>query len=353
MSARPNPSDPAGPPTAGPTAAPDAAPLGPGSPDDAPAPVGFIGLGNMGAPIARRLLAWPGGLVVCDVRAEATEPFVAEGASAAPTPAEVARTARLVSVTVLDDTQVRDVVDGPEGILRTAAPGTVVAVHSTISDSTAVELAEVCAEAGVHLVDAPVSGGAPGAEQGELAVMVGGPREVYEAIKPVFALWAAMPVHAGEVGAGTRMKLARNLLHFISFTATAEASRLAEAAGIDIAKLGRVVRHTDAITGGAGAVMLRETTAPIAEDDFWHGVFTHVRGLGEKDLSLALGLADRLDVDLPLGRVALRDLGVGFGVGPGEIARRAAEGLGAGREDDAGVGAAPGVNDNDDDEERR
>ena len=330
-------------------AGPAAVPIGPGAPDDSPAPVGFIGLGNMGAPIARRLLSWPGGLVVCDVRAEAAEPFVAEGATAAPTAAEVARTARLVSVTVVDDAQVRDVVDGPEGILRTAAPGTVIAIHSTIADSTAVELAEVCAAADVQLVDAPVSGGAPGAEKGELAVMVGGPREVYEACKPVFALWAAMPVHAGDVGAGTRMKLARNLLHFISFTATAEASRLAEAAGIDIAKLGRVVRHTDAITGGAGAVMLRDTTAPIAEGDFWHGIFTHVRGLGEKDLALALDLADRLDVDLPLGTLALRDLGTGFGVGPGEIALRAAEGGDAGSDV---RGAGSGVTgDNDDDEE--
>ena len=327
--------------------------IGPGSPDDSPGPVGFIGLGNMGAPIAGRLLAWPGGLVVCDVRAEATEPFVAEGATAVATAAEVARTARLVSVTVLDDAQVRDVVDGPDGILRTAAAGTVIAIHSTISDSTAVELAEVCAAAGVYLVDAPVSGGAPGAEKGELAVMVGGPREVYEACEPAFALWAALPVHAGEVGAGTRMKLARNLLHFISFAATAEASRLAEAAGIDVAALGRVVRHTDAITGGAGAVMLRDTTAPIDPDDFWHGIFTHVRGLGEKDLSLALGLAERLDVDLPLGTLALRDLGAGFGVGPGEIALAAGVGAGAGA--GAATGAAAGAaetddNDNDDDE---
>lgn len=296
--------------------------IGPGTPEDSPAPVGFIGLGNMGAPIARRLLAWPGGLVVCDVRPEATEPFVTDGAQAAPTPAQVARTARLISVTVLDDAQVREVVDGPEGILRTASPGAVIAVHSTISDFTAVELAQRCAELEIHLVDAPVSGGAPGAERGELAVMVGGPREVYEALKPAFSLWAAMPVHAGDVGSGTRMKLARNLLHFISFTATAEAARLAEASGVDIAKLGRVVRHTDAITGGAGAVMLRETTAPIDDDDFWHGVFTHVRGLGEKDLSLALDLADRLGVDLPLGEIALRDLGTGFGVGPGPLAQR-------------------------------
>lgn len=322
--------------------------IGPGTPEDSPAPVGFIGLGNMGAPIARRLLTWPGGLVVCDVRAEAAEEFVAEGATSSSSGADLARTARLISVTVLNDAQVRDVVNGPEGILRTAVPGTVIAIHSTISDSTAVELAKICAAQGVHLVDAPVSGGAPGAKKGELAVMVGGPREVYEAIKPAFSLWASMPVHAGEVGAGTQMKLARNLLHFISFTAAAEASRLAEAAGVDITKLGRVVRHTDAITGGAGAIMLRETTAPIAEDDFWHGVFTHVRGLGEKDLSLALGLANRLGVDLPLGTLALRDLGTGFGVGPGEIALREAPGAGGNNnnndDDDDTVGPRTGDN---------
>ena len=299
--------------------------IGPGPADDSPAPVGFIGLGNMGAPIATRLLEWPGGLVVCDVRPEATEPYVAKGATAAADAAEVARTARLICVTVLDDAQVRDVVDGPQGILRTAEPGTVIAVHSTIADSTAVELAETCARQGVHLVDAPVSGGAPGAEKGELAVMVGAPREVYEAIKEPIKLFAGMPVHAGEVGAGTRMKLARNLLHFIAFTAASEAQRLAESAGIDIAKLGKVVRHTDAITGGPGAIMLRDTTAPIDPDDFWYGVFTHVRGLGEKDLSLALGLADRLGVDLRFGRLALAGLGEGLGVGPGEIALRDAE----------------------------
>lgn len=296
--------------------------IGPGAADDSPAPVGFIGLGNMGAPIARRLLAWPGGLVVCDVRTEATEPYVADGATAATSAAQVAQSARLICVTVVDDAQVRDVVDGPDGILRTAAPGTVIAVHSTIADTTAVDLAEICSQRDVYLVDAPVSGGAQGAEKGELAVMVGAAREVYEAIREPLKLFAAMPVHAGDVGAGTRMKLARNLLHFISFTAATEAQRLAEACGIDIVKLGKVVRHTDAITGGAGAIMLRDTTAPIAEDDFWHGVFAHVRQLGEKDLVLALALADRAGVSLPLGRQALDELGAGLGIGPGEIARQ-------------------------------
>ncbi|MBE7160524.1 MAG: NAD(P)-dependent oxidoreductase [Williamsia herbipolensis] len=285
-----------------------------------PAPIGFIGLGNMGAPIAHRFTAWPGGLLVCDARPEATEEVVAAGARAVTSAADVAAEAHVVSITVVNDDQVRSVVTGAGGILETARPGTVVAVHSTISPETAEELARICAEKDVDLVDAPVSGGASGAEQGRLAIMVGGERAAYEKVKPVFALASDMTIHAGPIGAGTRMKLARNLLHFISFTAAAEASRLAEAAGVDIVKLGKVVRHTDAITGGAGAIMVRDTTAPVPEGDFWYSVFDHVRGLGEKDLSLAMALADEVGVELPLGELALQGLGEGLGIGPGPIA---------------------------------
>ncbi len=282
--------------------------------------LGYIGLGNMGAPMAKRLVDWPGGLVVCDTRPEVVDPFTSAGARSAATPAEVAAQATVISVTVLDDAQVRDVVTGPDGLLSTARPGTVIAVHSTISDTTAVDLAATCADAGVHLIDAPISGGAMGARQGRLAVMVGGSAEAFEAVHEPFGRFAELVVHAGDVGAGTKMKLARNLLHFVSFTATTEAQRLAEAAGLDIRELGKIVRHTDAITGGAGAIMLRETTAAVAESDGWFGIFGHVRNLGEKDLSLALDLGDRLDVELPLAALALTGLGTGLGVGPGAIA---------------------------------
>lgn len=285
--------------------------------------VGYIGLGNMGAPMATRLLERPGTLVVCDARAEAVEPFTTAGATAVSTPAQVADRASVISVTVLDDGQVRDVVAGPDGILSTARPGTVIAVHSTISDTTATELAATCRAKGVDLIDAPVSGGAPGAQQGRLAVMVGGSDEAFEAVREPFGYFAELVVHAGPVGAGTRMKLARNLLHFVSFTAACEAARLAEAAGIDIRRLGKVVRHTDAITGGAGAIMLRDTTAPVADDDPWFSILSHVRNLGEKDLALALDLGDRFDVDLPLGARALAGLGPGLGVGTGTVADRA------------------------------
>ncbi|MFE3189298.1 NAD(P)-dependent oxidoreductase [Nocardia sp. NPDC059240] len=272
----------------------------------------------MGAPMAQRLTDWPGGLVVCDMRPDAVQPFTDAGAQAAENPSVLAESCRVISIVVLDDDQVRTVVTD---LLQTAKPGTVVAVHSTISDRTAVELAAECASHGIEFVDAPISGGAPAAQRGALAVMVGGSATAFETVREPFSRFGSLVIHAGDVGAGTRMKLARNLLHFVAFTAAAEAQRLAEAAGLDIAALGKVVRHSDSHTGGPGAIMLRKTTAPVEPDDFWFPILGHVRDLGEKDLSLALDLATRLDVNLPLAQHALHDLGDGLGVGPGPIAK--------------------------------
>ena len=272
--------------------------------------LGYIGLGSMGAPMAKRLVGWPGGLVVFDVRVEAMAPFTGTGAEAAASVAEVA-TADLISIAVLDDAQVREVV---AELARRAAPGTVIAIHSTISDVTAVELAELFAPNGIHVIDAPVSGGAGAAEKGELATMVGAPRDVYERVKPVFKQWASLVIHAGEPGAGTRMKLARNMLTFTAFAAACEAMTLAEAAGLDLQALGRVVRHTDALTSGPGAIMIRDTMAELEPGHWLYDTFTHTRTLGEKDLSLALALGDAVEADLPLAQIALRNLAAGLGV---------------------------------------
>jgi 3-hydroxyisobutyrate dehydrogenase-like beta-hydroxyacid dehydrogenase len=272
--------------------------------------LGYIGLGNQGAPMAKRLVDWPGGVIVFDIRTDAMTPLVELGATVADSVADVAR-ADVISVTVLNDAQVRDVV-GELGVH--AKPGTVIAIHSTIEPDTAGELAEQLRPKGIHIVDAPVSGGAGAADKGELAVMVGADDEAYDTVKPVFKKWASMVVRAGEPGAGTRMKIARNMLTFIGFTAACEASRLAEAAGIDLQKLGRVVRHSDAQSGGPGAIMARDDTKPLQPDHFLYDMFVHTRGLAEKDLKLALGLGEANGVELPLAEIALRDLAAGLGV---------------------------------------
>lgn len=272
--------------------------------------LGYIGLGNQGAPMAKRLADWPGGLIVFDVRTEAMTPLAELGAELADDVAAVAA-ADVISVTVLNDAQVREVVTQ---LGEHAAAGTVIAIHSTIEPGTAPELAGQLAPKGIHIVDAPVSGGAGAADKGELAVMVGADEEAYNAVKPVFKKWASLVVRAGEPGAGTRMKLARNMLTFIGFAASCEAMALAEAAGIDLQKLGRVVRHSDAQSGGPGAIILRDDTAPLAPDHWLFDMFTHTRGLGEKDLTLALGLGKAVGVDLPLAEVALQRLADGLGV---------------------------------------
>ncbi|MDT5101380.1 MAG: hypothetical protein QOC76_5117 [Mycobacterium sp.] len=275
--------------------------------------LGYIGLGDMGAPMAKRMVDWPGGLTVFDIRLEAMTPLAEAGAALADSLADIAK-ADVISVTVLNDEQVRDVIAGEDGLARYAKPGTIVAIHSTISDTTAVDLVRKLGPDGIHVIDAPISGGKGAAEKGELAVMVGAQREVYERVKPVFKQFASVVVHAGEAGAGTRMKLARNMLTFIGFAASCEAMKLAEQAGLDLQQLGRVVRHTDIQSGGPGAVVVRENMDTLEPDNFLYAPMAHARDLGEKDLSLALALGESVGVDLPLAEIALKNLAAGLGV---------------------------------------
>lgn len=148
--------------------------------------LGYIGLGNQGAPMAKRLLDWPGGLTVFDVRVEAMAPFVEGGATAAASVSDVAE-ADIISITVFDDAQVSSVITADNGLATHAKPGTIVAIHSTIADTTAVDLAEKLKPQGIHIVDAPVSGGAAAAAKGELAVMVGADDEAFQRIKEPFS----------------------------------------------------------------------------------------------------------------------------------------------------------------------
>jgi 3-hydroxyisobutyrate dehydrogenase-like beta-hydroxyacid dehydrogenase len=270
--------------------------------------VGFVGLGSIGGAMAARLLH--DALLVHDIREEATAPFVEKGARAGSLK-DLAVECDVISIVVLTDQQVREVVSE---LLVHATEGTVIAIHSTIDTHTAPELAALAAEKGVHVVDAPVSGGPMGAAGGRLAVMVGAERPAYELAKPVFQHWAELVLHVGPPGAGTQCKLARNLITYAGFVAAAEAQRLAEAAGIDLRKLAAVVRQSDSVTGGASSVMVRRTTAPFAADDGLRPVFEHARGLGEKDLALAIAMGEELGVDTPVARQALMMIGEAVGV---------------------------------------
>lgn len=273
--------------------------------------LGFIGLGQIGAPMASRWIDWDGGLTVHDVVDAATTPFADKGASIAASPAALARTCQVISLMVRDDAQVHEVVSG---ILETAAPGTVIVVHSTVEADTPAAVAERCAPHGVHVLDAPVSGGMMGAHEGTLALLVGGSDEALAIARPALERLGTLVAHLGPIGAGTRAKLARNLITFASFVAVGEASRLAEAAGVDLARLGEVVRHSDQVTGGAGSIMLRSTAEEMSADDGLRSIFEHTRALGEKDLQLAIGLGAALGVDTPVAAFAHEHLGAALGV---------------------------------------
>ncbi|MGB8207000.1 MAG: NAD(P)-dependent oxidoreductase [Mycobacterium sp.] len=272
--------------------------------------LGYIGLGHMGTPMAKKMVEWPGGLTIYDIRPEAMTLLAERGALQAKSVADVAA-ADIISVTVLDDEQVRTVVGE---LASHAKPGTIIAIHSTISDTTAEDLARDSEPRDIHVIDAPISGGGRAARFGQLATMVGASDEVFARIKEPFSHWAELVVHAGPPGAGTRMKLARNLITFTTFAAVGEAWKLAEAAGLNLQDLGNVVRHTDKLTGGAGSIMYRDDAKDLEPGHFLYDGFMHNRGLGEKDLSLALALGDAVSVDLPLARIALKRLAPGLGV---------------------------------------
>jgi 3-hydroxyisobutyrate dehydrogenase-like beta-hydroxyacid dehydrogenase len=274
--------------------------------------VGFVGLGNIGKPMALRLAAAADvDLWVYDVVREPVADLEAAGARGADSIAALAVRSDVICVMVRDDDQVREVLGE---VLGVAGDAQTVVIHSTVAPETPAQLEDTAAGQGVRLVDAPVSGGAMGAADGTLAIMVGGSDDAFAAARPALDAMSSYVVHAGPIGAGTRFKLARNLMHFVAFTAATEAQRLAEASGLDLVELGKVVRHTDAITGGPGAIMHRDTTAPIDPQDFWYGVFGHVVALGEKDLRLAIDLAEEQGVDVPLARLALERLAPGLGL---------------------------------------
>ena len=277
--------------------------------------VGFIGLGNIGKPMAVRLTKWDGGLTVFDIAPEPLAELSAAGAKVASSVAELAAECDVISIMVNTDEQVRDVMGQ---IFGAAKPGTALVVHSTISPDLPPRLEDLGGRHDLLVVDAPVSGGAMGAGDGTLAIMVGGTEAAFEAVRGPLGLMGSEVVHCGPIGNGTAAKLARNLLHFVAFTATGEALRLAEAAGIDLQALGRIVRHTDSITGGPGAIMHRGTTKPIEPGDFWLSIFEHVRAIGEKDLAHAIELADRLGIDVPMAHFAQENLSAALGLPPTE-----------------------------------
>jgi 3-hydroxyisobutyrate dehydrogenase-like beta-hydroxyacid dehydrogenase len=254
--------------------------------------VGFVGLGQMGGPMTRRLLAAGQGLVVHDVRPEAVEALVAEGANPAGSPAEVAARAELVLVSLPTPEVVRTVALGPDGLIHGSAMRTYVDL-STTGQAIAVEVAAALAERGIATLDAPVSGGVRGAREGTLAVMAAGPPAELERVRALLEVFGRV-FHVGErPGLGQLMKLANNFLSATAIVATAEAVVLGVKGGLDPATMLAVI---NASTG-------RNTAS---EDKFPRQVLSgryaagFTTGLLTKDLGLCAAAADALGVPMPV-----------------------------------------------------
>jgi 3-hydroxyisobutyrate dehydrogenase-like beta-hydroxyacid dehydrogenase len=264
--------------------------------------IGVIGLGTIGSGIARNVHAAGLPLVVCDVRVEATDPHSAY-ARIVSSPAELARESDIVVVAVVNDDQVRSVLSGPGGVLAEGATDVTVVVVSTITPACVAAIGAEATALGVPIVDCGVSGGPSAAASGNLVCMCGGDPEVIAGLAPLFEAIGSLAVTMGPFGTGLAAKLARNLVQYGGWLAAYEGQVLAEAAGIELAKLAQVIRASDAQSGGPTTLMFRQTAAPFttADDEGLVRAMRAAADLARKDLQAALALADELDLELPLG----------------------------------------------------
>jgi len=203
--------------------------------------IGFVGLGHMGAPMARNLLKAGHSLVVYDVVQRNVDALQAAGAGAANSAARAADQAELVITMLPSSPHVKSVYLGKDGVLAGVAPGVALIDSSTIDPHTAREVAVLAAQHGNPMADAPVSGGTGGAEAGTLTFMVGGDVGVFERIAPVLRHMGKNIVHCGESGTGQVAKICNNLLLGISMIGVSEAMNLGVALGIDAKVLAGII----------------------------------------------------------------------------------------------------------------
>jgi 3-hydroxyisobutyrate dehydrogenase len=252
--------------------------------------IGFIGLGIMGQGMARNLLKAGFPLRVWNRTHSKTEMLVAEGATAATNPADLATHSNIIIICVSDTPDVEMVLLGENGVLAGAKPGSLVIDCSTISPEATQRMAEALAQKGVHLLDAPVSGGSEGAAKGTLSIMVGGEAAHFERALPVFQAMGKTITHVGPTGAGQMVKLVNQILVVVTMLGVSEALLFAQAGGLDLAKT------LTAVSGGAAGSWMLSNRGPqvIARD--WRPGFTI--DLQQKDLRLVLDTADTLGVPL-------------------------------------------------------
>jgi 2-hydroxy-3-oxopropionate reductase len=257
--------------------------------------VGIIGLGIMGGPMASNLLRAGYDVIGCDVVPSALERLAGEGGTKAVSAAQAAAESDVVITMLPNHPQVEAVALGEGGVLDSAKPGTLYIDMSSIRPQTARRLAEVGAERGVRVLDAPVSGGEKGAVDGVLSIMVGGAAEDFAAAQPIFDVLGKTIVHVGPHGAGQTVKAANQLVVGGTYALVAEAIVLLEASGID-AGVG-----LDVLAGGlAGSRILELKRKSMVARQFAPGFRID---LHHKDMGIILDASRDAGVALPVGNL--------------------------------------------------
>jgi len=263
--------------------------------------VGFIGLGRMGRPMAENILSADFVLDVYDLRRDSADELIARGALLASCPRAVAQQSAIVAIAVVDDAQVEEVLSGPEGVFAGIGPGAIIAIHSTVSPQAVKRWAATGKAKGVHVIDAPVSGGEAGARLKSLCYMVGGEVEVLDRCQKIFATSASEIIHMGGVGSGAAAKLIVQIATCLNMLAASEAELLATKCGLEFKLLQQVLK----ISSGQSFVVdnwldrFKLTKDPLPVRRRRTEVF-------QKSLLPALELARQLDLPLDGTKLAER-----------------------------------------------
>lgn len=253
--------------------------------------IGFIGLGIMGKPMASHLVAAGHTVHVCDLVEESVKHLCLLGAKACSCYKEIAQKSDIIFIMVPDTPDVEAALFGAEGVAEGLKPGSIVVDMSSISPIATKEFAKRLAAMGVKMLDAPVSGGQVGAENATLSIMVGGPPEVFNQVKPYFEKMGKNIVHIGDHGDGQTCKVANQIVVALTIEAVAEALLFASKAGADPAKVRAVL-----LGGFAQSRILELHGERMIKRNFNPGF--RIR-LHQKDLNLALEAARSLGLSLP------------------------------------------------------
>ncbi|MHC4172267.1 MAG: NAD(P)-dependent oxidoreductase [Planctomycetota bacterium] len=253
--------------------------------------IGFVGIGIMGKPMALNLLKAGYELTVHNRTRVKAEKLLSEGAVWAANPADVANRSDVVIICVTDTPDVRVVLLGQSGVIAAARPGLICVDMSTISPAATKEMGQILKTKGVTLIDAPISGGEIGAIEGKLSIMMGGPKEAVEKVRPVMEVMGRTVTYCGPLGSGQITKLANQVMVIHTIMSLAEGLAFAEKAGLD---LETTLKVTSA--GAAASHSLKALGPKVIAGDLKPAFMVDLQ---QKDLRLILEYAEQLKQPLP------------------------------------------------------